>query len=1094
MSNHWIALLLPVGLSIMLVGQQPATPPNSGISRPDFSKEAFVIEQFTRKVKFENDGTSSQEDTARIRIQSDAGLQRYGLLTFDYASSTSSFEIEYVRVRKTDGTVVDTPPDSAQDMAAQITREAPLYSDLREKHVAVRGLSVGDVLEYQARTVVNKSLAPGQFWTDYNFTRDAIVISEQLEVRLPRERAVKIASKELKPVISDSGTFRVYVWTNSNLQPKEKDEKQEQIKTTWQTGYGRFPRPDVMLSSFQSWDQIGAWYSDLQKDRVTPNTEIQEKAAELTKGAADDDARLHAIYNYVSTQFRYIGVDFGIGRYQPHSASSVLENQFGDCKDKHTLLASLLTAAGIKAYPVLISSAREIDTDLPSPSQFNHVITVVPRANGLVWLDTTTEVAPFEYLIPALRNKHALIIWNDKPASIGSTPQDLPFAGNEVFHMDATLSDDGTLTGNADFTARGDLEYILRVAFRSVSISQWKELVHRISLSLGFGGDVSDVTASTPEKTDEPFHFAYKYMRKNYGDWTNRQILAPAPVLALPSPDLEDDNEFIPLPLGAPREIALYGRIQIPKSYSLEPPSEIHLKKNFAQYDATYSFKEGALISERHLKIVSYEVPKSSFEEYKNFYKTVFDDYGSFIPLTSATVSPQSEAFAAVNKFRQAVQNLPDSANPEALRLEQEARDDISRNDKQSATSALYRAVAADPKFVRAWIFLGEILMASQQNDAANEAFRKAVEVDSKQPLTYKVYAYSLMSGAKLEEAVDVWREFVKLAPEDIDGPYNLGVVLARLKRYDEAANAFQLASNLKPDSTSLQRQLASAYLNSNRDDAAQAIYQKLAESDPTPEMLNDAAFTMAEADKLPTLAQEFAEKAIRVKEDASTRIALSTLTLDDLHTALALSAYWDTLGWAQNRVSKLDQSQKYLEAAWRVSQDGEVASHLCHVYERVHKTDAAIQMCRLALHRLPLSVGHDPAQIAAIMKRTQSALDHLSPGPQKPSTINATLDEIARLRTFKLPHLLQGTATAEFFVVLAVDPETLTFKTQDFKYIKGSEKLESLGKALKSVDFKLPSPDGRNSRIVLRGTLGCYQYSGCEFVLFDPSIAPSLN
>ncbi len=133
----------------------------------EHSKEALVIEKFTRKETFENNGNSDREDTARVRIQSEAGVQAYGVLTFSYASGTGTFEIGYVRVRKPDGTVIETPPESVQDMAAQITRQAPFYSDLHEKHIAVKGLGVGDILEYQVLEHTTKPLAPGQFWTSY---------------------------------------------------------------------------------------------------------------------------------------------------------------------------------------------------------------------------------------------------------------------------------------------------------------------------------------------------------------------------------------------------------------------------------------------------------------------------------------------------------------------------------------------------------------------------------------------------------------------------------------------------------------------------------------------------------------------------------------------------------------------------------------------------------------------------------------------------------------------------------------------------------------------------------------------------------------
>ena len=96
-----------------------------------------------------------------------------------------------------------------------------------------------------------------------------------------------------------------------------------------------------------------------------------------------------------------MSLSFGVGRYQPHPAEDVLENEYGDCKDKHTLLATMLKAAGIEAWPALINGERKLDLDMPSPGQFNHVITYVPRSGNPHWLDTTPEVAPFGLLLVA---------------------------------------------------------------------------------------------------------------------------------------------------------------------------------------------------------------------------------------------------------------------------------------------------------------------------------------------------------------------------------------------------------------------------------------------------------------------------------------------------------------------------------------------------------------------------------------------------------------------------------------------------------------------------------------------------------------------
>ena len=103
------------------------------------------------RVVFQSDGTSTREQRARVRVQSEAGVQQYGILRFPYQASVERVEVLDVRVTKPNGSVVATPLDSIQDVTSEIYRDAPLYSDLREKHVAVKGLEPGDTLEYSVR-------------------------------------------------------------------------------------------------------------------------------------------------------------------------------------------------------------------------------------------------------------------------------------------------------------------------------------------------------------------------------------------------------------------------------------------------------------------------------------------------------------------------------------------------------------------------------------------------------------------------------------------------------------------------------------------------------------------------------------------------------------------------------------------------------------------------------------------------------------------------------------------------------------------------------------------------------------------------------
>jgi cytochrome c-type biogenesis protein CcmH/NrfG len=1090
-----VYVFLAAATAIPLAAQTPdkLQPANS-----DYPQEAVVIEHDTFAYHFANDGTSTEEHSARIRVQSDAGLQHYGILAFSYAAGTGDFSIEYIRVYKPDGSVVETPLDTVQDMPSEITRQAPFYSDLREKHAAVKGLSVGDTVEYKTFSHVTKPLDPGQFWFDFNLSAELISLHEQLTVTIPRERPIKLTSTKIKPTITDSGNERVYTWTNSNLVRVSKNEQLEQAKTAYQRARGRLPQPDIRLSTFQSWDEVGRWYGSLQADRVRPSPEIVAKATELTRGAADDDAKIRAIYNYVSTQFRYIGIAFGIGRYQPHFAAEVLANQYGDCKDKDTLLAALLGAAGIKAYPALINSEFEIDNDVPSPSQFNHVITVVPRANSLLWLDTTSEVGPFQYLLPQLRDKHALVMWDGKPATLENTPPSLPYPSLQNFKMDAKLDDSGTVEGNAEFSTRGDLEILFRLAFRSTPMPQWKDLAQRLSISvLGFGGEVSDVTVSSPEKTDEPFRLTYKYHRKDFGDWPTHRIVSPVAIMHLPEMTPELHDLPVPLYLGPAIELSYHSQLELPKNYFLQAPDPVHLERDFAEFDAKYGLAHGVFTSDRRLRILKPEISKPEFSDYEAFCKTVLDDYASFIQLSSiqpfapgntTALSPSSAPLRVPHVspvFLLSIRNLPDSSNEKAIRSEADAWQAFGRNDLDSAISSLRDSVAADPKFARAWATLGEFLMTQNHADSATEAYQNAIAANPNEPITHWLYAFSLTFRSKYAEAVSQWQAYIKLAPEDPDGFDRLGLSLMELRRYEEAVPQLAAAVKLYPDSPDYQAHLASAYTHLGNEEQAAAAYNKLAELDPPPTFLNHLAYEMAESDKTPLVALDFAQKAARAVEDDSAKIDLQNPQTGDEGIVLKLAAYWVTVGRVQQRLGKADDAEKTLTSAWNLTQDGMAAAYLCELYLAQNKTQLALPMCRLAKNRLPMEPFPVSPNVPKLIEQNDARLEKLSPGSSKTYNMK-TIDQIVDMRDYKVPTSFPTTATAEFSVLVEFDSQTNAFKVRDVKYVRGAEKLRTTAQTLKKVHFNFTSPDGNPVRVLRQGSFICSGTSNCEFLLPD--------
>ncbi len=653
--------------------------PAGAHSAPDVSKEALVWDKIVTHLSFEADGTGSRETTAVVRILADAGVKQMAVLTFTYTSSNEQVDVGYVRVKKPDGSIVVTPDYNTQDMPADVTREAPMYSDVHQKHVAVKGLGVGDTLEYDVTVRTLKPEIAGQFWAEYSFEKNAIVLDEELDLDVPLEKAATVASADLQPSTSTVNGRKQYHWASSNLSRPDPDGPPKSLKH-W--------KPSVQITTFTNWEQIGAWYSSLQQLALVVTPAIQNRVASLTKGLSENDAKIHAIFNDVALHIHYVGLEFGIGRYQPHAADDVFSNQYGDCKDKHTLLAVMLKAADIPAWPVLISSTRELDAAIPSPAQFDHVVTVVPLDGKLIWMDSTAEIAPVGTLFATLRDKQALAIPAGKPAYLERTPAVLPFAQSAKFDAAGTLSIEGEFTGRLSQTYHGDAELIVRAAFRQVPQSQWTVFIQRMSNFAGFAGEVKNSDVSPVEDTSQPLHFSYDYTREKYGEWDDRRLtppfppvgveLAPGVVVKKPADDVE---------LGSPGETVYTSSLQLPKGWTAFPPQSTNLVEDWAEYHSSYSFKEGKFLAERRLILKKEKVPLDQWDKYLSFRRGVFDDV---VRMTSIG-SPGMPMVASIRGFGGYGLHLTDEERTQMLQALQDA-DALLGNEKQHEAAEIAKA------------------------------------------------------------------------------------------------------------------------------------------------------------------------------------------------------------------------------------------------------------------------------------------------------------------------------------------------------------------------------------------------------------------
>jgi tetratricopeptide (TPR) repeat protein len=1039
-----------------------ATAPAASPS-PDYAQEAYVIEQSRTTWRFENDGTGRRDSYLRVKVQSEAGVQSWGQLAFPYSSANERMDVVFVRVLKADGTVVTASADAVQDLSSAVQREAPVYTDTREKHITVPGLRPGEVLEVALATVVHTPLARGHFWTEHEFIKSGVVLDDRLLIDAPGERKITLKARSgLEQTMTERDGRRIYEWHTSRLisdQGSAKGEQDVQRKP-------RKPEPSaVRLTTFASWEELGRWYGDLERTQRTPSPEIRKKAAELTADRATDLEKLEALYEYVATNFRYVSLSFGVGRYQPHAAADVLHNQYGDCKDKHTLLASLSESIGLHASAALIHSAIELDPDFPSPSQFDHVITRVAVGSDAVWLDATTEVAPFRLLSPSLRKKQTLVVDGSGAARLEETPAAAPMPNATAADIDSTLSESSTLSTHVRLTFSGDDELLMRSIFRRAPNAEWKTLLSGLSDRGGLGGEITDWTVSDPAALREPFTIEYHVTKANFITWTKKQVELELPLstwIGAPR-DGSDTDATSPLELGSVRQSTYKIRIELPTSFVGHAPLPVSMKRDYAEYRADYKLDGHLFTAERSLSFRSPELPSARRGDYAAFTRAVSGDLRQSLALESrvaAAVSPSGQL------------NVKE--------LYKSGSDAIDSFHYAQAVTLLKRAVELEPTHGAAWTNLGRAYMGLHQTDAAIDAFRKQIDVNA-----YDLYAYNNLGVAyrsqqKLHEAETAFLKQIEIDPLNKFAHESLGGLYLDQHNYDAAAPELEKAIALSPQNANLRVRLGGALLNLREPDRARSAFTRAVELDPSPLTWNDIAYRLALNGTDLELAQRYAESAVAATTAASRTVSIDHVTVRDLWQVGSMASHWDTLGWVHVAKGDIDRAEKLVGAAWRLLQNAEVGDHLAQIYEKQGRREDAIRTYALAM----TAERPDP--------KIRERLAVLLGGADRADTVaQKCRDQLQNERTIALDGTGPAGAAADFFVLL--DNRSGRAAVESVTFISGDEALRRLADALPRANYDATFPDASPAKILRRGTLSCASSdrpASCRFIMMLPAEA----
>jgi transglutaminase-like putative cysteine protease len=355
------------------------------LSRRDTGKgyPYSVLQDLTVKTVFDN-GLGSTFRQIAVEIHDQEGARRFRTHSFQYDPDAQHVDLRLARVYRKDGRELESVRTYEQQLGEPWYR---LYYDTRAVEVVFPDLEPGDVVEvrYRIDDVAHRNLF-ADYFGDVQMWQDAVPVAKKQYVLItPSTREIFQNVLEVKGLVHQQrteGKRRIddFVW--SDVPPLLTEDGMPGITEE---------SPYLHISTYRSWQEVGRWYWGLISDQLYADQALKRTVAELTNGKKTQRDKVVSIHDWVVNHTRYVGLEFGIHGFLPYRVPLIVQRGFGDCKDKASLMYTMLREAGIDARIVLLRTRRNgaIESAPASLAVFDHAITYVPELD--LYLDGTAE-------------------------------------------------------------------------------------------------------------------------------------------------------------------------------------------------------------------------------------------------------------------------------------------------------------------------------------------------------------------------------------------------------------------------------------------------------------------------------------------------------------------------------------------------------------------------------------------------------------------------------------------------------------------------------------------------------------------------------
>ena len=471
----------------------------------------------------------------------------------------------------------------------------------------------------------------GEFWRKVYFQGPQPVQYYRFTVHIPKKKHLyyqvsgapvapvglesSISFLDIEPAITENNYIRTYTFEVQDVPPL----KEEYL----------MPAPQdlaysISISSIDSWDKLVTWYATLIREQDTITPAIEEKTKQLLRGAWSRKEKVKRLYEYVATNIRYLGYELGIWAIKPYPADFVLKISAGDCKDKTTLLSTMLSSAGINSYPVLISAGdtRGVNAHLPdggsevkavpSLAYFNHMILAVEgdKDDEFIWLDPTAETCAFGDFPTGDQDRWTLIInprfLTEDEASSDDTASNsmenrlylfqkspsLDATSNlKRVHTDVEVKKDMSVSVRQELTVTGSFNMKLRSQLSHFETAEEKmEFFHK-ALELDDRAKVTDIKVDGLSELQGELKVELTWTCKEYLYAIGSQFVLELPIVKHPYAELlSEERRRYPADIG--KALSLEDKINVKTEAPFKidtVPEEQTLKTEVAEIQLRYT-------------------------------------------------------------------------------------------------------------------------------------------------------------------------------------------------------------------------------------------------------------------------------------------------------------------------------------------------------------------------------------------------------------------------------------------------------------------------------------------------------------------------